>query len=418
LYGSGGGILKISQNKKIMYPIYKYFYRVYKRGGITMNVFLKPKCLTRFFKFDEYEIYCAGEKHEGTIEYASSVEEEEEIYHRLTGESLFQNDDFLYKENIPAYVRISEENIEKILKSEEHYEAYDPLEETPNLYTEMAKIKFFDIPSLKRFIENFGLPYGLDLFATDKYSVLHYEVDLFEFYDMLDDYKKALDIFVSLKSNNQKKIKKYAEEFKEYIKEESYEFISDSLKTIMDSKIHKLSMEEHEFDNYSDYVEFYFQILENEASEIKKMPGIAEKWRNIENSSPEKLANHYLVELLNDLSKGNSTFTIINDKIHPATTFRSLFEVACYQLSRAVIGNVDMKPCENCGALFEVTHESRRFCPPLPGHKISTCQNTYNQRMKRKRKKARELAAKGYTETQIAEKLKTGTQEIKEWLHT
>jgi hypothetical protein len=386
-----------------------------------MNVFFKPKCLTCFFKFDEYEIYCAGEEYEAggkiTMKYTSPSEEEAEIYLRLTGESLYQNDDFLYKENIPTYVRISEENIEKILKSEEHY-AYNPLEEAPNLYTEMAKIKFFDIPSLKRFIENFGLPYGPNLFATDIYSVLHYELDLFMFYEMLDDYKKALDIFDAIKSNNQKKIKKYAEEFKKYVKEKSYEFISDSLKTIMDSKIHKLSMEEHEFNNYSDYVEFYFQILENEASEIKKMPGIAEKWRDIEKSSPETLAKHYLVELLNNSNKGNSTFTIIEDEIHPATTFDSLFDVAYYQLSRAVIGNVEMRNCENCGALFEVTHDSRRFCPPLPGHKISTCQNTYNQRMKRKRKKAKELAAKGYTEAQIAEKLKIRIEEIREWLHT
>lgn len=383
-----------------------------------MNVFFKPKCLTRFFKFDEYEIYCAGEKHEGTIEYASSVEEEEEIYHRLTGESMFQNDDFLYKENIPAYVLISEENIEKILKSEEHYEAYDPLEETPNLYTEMAKIKFFDIPSLKRFIENFGLPYGLDLFATDKYSVLHYELDLFMFYNMLNDYKKTLDIFEAIQSNDQKKIKKYAEEFKKYVKEKLHEFISDSVNTILDFKLRKLSVEEHEFDEHLDYVKFYSQIVENEASEIKKLPSIVEKWFDIEKSSPETLAKHYLVELLNTSNKGKSTFTIIDDEIHPATTFDSLFDVAYYQLSRAVIGNVEMRNCENCGALFEVTHDSRRFCPPLPGHKISTCQNTYNQRMKRKRKKARELAAKGYTETQIAEKLKTGTEEIKEWLHT
>jgi hypothetical protein len=392
-----------------------------------MNVFFKPKCLTRFFKFDEYEIYCAGEEYESkgliTMKHTSPDKTDEEIYKRLTGESLLLDDGFLsYKENVPMYVRISEENIEKILKNEEYLirNTYDPLEEAPNLYTEIAKIKFFDIPSLRRFIENFGLPWGTDLFATDIYFVMHYEMDLFPFYKLLHIYKKTLDIFEAINSHNQEKIQKYAEEFKEYVERETKEYLySVSSKIIdlgIDNFFEEMKKQNLEIEEITEKLDIF---LENKIEGIKTNPAIFKKWRNISNESPRTIAKHYLVELLNNSNKGSSTFAIINnDEIHPATTFDNLFEVAYYQLSRAVIGNVEMRHCDNCGALFEVTHDSRRFCPPLPGHKISTCQNTYNQRVKRKRKKARELAAKGYTETQIAEKLKMRTEEIREWLHS
>lgn len=388
-----------------------------------MNVFFKPKCLTRFFKFDEYEIYCAGEEYESkgsiTMEHTAPNETDEEIYERLTGESLLLDDGFLsYKENVPMYVRISEENIEKIPKSAEYLmrNAYDPLEEAPNLYTEIAKIKFFDISSLRRFIENFGLPWGTNLFAADIYSVLHYEMDLFPFYDLLHNYKKALDIFDAIQSNNQEKMERYAKEFRDYVTNKFIEFDEHLAEITTELKLSKL-IESGAFVQTLNYDE----IFKKEFNEIMMVPGFLLNLVDscdIGNDPPETLAKHYLVELLNNAHKGNSTYAIINNQIHPATTFTNLLEVAYYQLSRAVIRNVEMRHCDNCGALFEVTHDSRRFCPPLPGHKISTCQNTYNQRMKRKRKKAKELAAKGYTETQIAEKLKMRAEEIREWLHS
>jgi hypothetical protein len=343
-------------------------------------------------------------------------ETNKEIYERLTGKSL------LLKENVPMYVRVSEETIEKIPKSIEYFtrNAYNPLDEAPNLYTEIAKIKFFDIPSLKRFIENFGLPYGRDLFATNIYFVMNYEMDLFRFYELLHRYKKTLDIFEAISSHNQEKIEKYAEEFKEYAKNETKEYLYSLLNAAIGLKVDDFLREikEQKIER-AEIVKRLDMFFENKIEGITVNPIMFEKWHNISNESPRTIAKHYLVELLNNSNKGSSTFAIINnDEIHPATTFDNLFEVAYYQLSRAVIRNVEMRHCDNCGALFEVTHDSRRFCPPLPGHKISTCQNTYNQRMKRKRKKAKELAAKGYTETQIAEKLKMRAEEIREWLHS
>jgi hypothetical protein len=130
--------------------------------------------------------------------------------------------------------------------------------------------------------------------------------------------------------------------------------------------------------------------------------------------NPPKLK---LVIIFFELLNRNSTYAIIDCQTQPGMTFKDLFEVAYFQLSRAVIGNIKMSRCEHCGALFEVTHESRRFCPPLPKNKISSCQNAYNQRVKRKRKKAKELKAKGLFIEEIAKKLKISISEVQSYLN-
>ncbi|MBY0124490.1 hypothetical protein [Bacillus sp. S/N-304-OC-R1] len=391
-----------------------------------MNMFLKPKCLTQFLKYPQYEIYCLDEEYESkgvlTHEKTTFEEGDDEIYEKITGESMLVEDDDLvyYKEGIPKFVRINENNIEKMLKSEEIY-SYDPLEESPNLYTEIAKIEYFDIPSLTKFIENFGLPFGLDLFPTDIYSVFHYELDLFGFYNTLYEYKKTLNVFEALQTNNKTKINEYAEEFKKYVESEMNKGISGSVDTLMDFKIIKKLEHEEGLKNYSDFSKRYYEIFREEAFQIKQIPNVVKRWYEIEDAPPEFKARHYLVELMNNWDKGNSTYAIIDGQIHPGTTFNDLIEVAYYQLSCAVIGNIELRRCENCNSLFEVIHESRRFCPPLPGVKISTCQNTYNQRIKRKRKKdraiAEELYSDGYTLKQIADKLNRNIDEISGWLN-
>jgi hypothetical protein len=62
-------------------------------------------------------------------------------------------------------------------------------------------------------------------------------------------------------------------------------------------------------------------------------------------------------------------------------------EVAAYQLKQAIFKNERLHECQNCGAIFEPKHANQIFCSPLPRRKRSTCENTYNQRQKRLRKK-------------------------------
>jgi hypothetical protein len=46
--------------------------------------------------------------------------------------------------------------------------------------------------------------------------------------------------------------------------------------------------------------------------------------------------------------------------------------------------------CKNCGLEFYPRHRSQFFCPVEPGIKRSRCENTFNQRIKRQRRKERE----------------------------
>lgn len=49
------------------------------------------------------------------------------------------------------------------------------------------------------------------------------------------------------------------------------------------------------------------------------------------------------------------------------------------------IEDIENGTCENCGDIFVKTHGHQKFCPPHPGRKRSTCENTFNQRLKRQR---------------------------------
>jgi hypothetical protein len=48
-----------------------------------------------------------------------------------------------------------------------------------------------------------------------------------------------------------------------------------------------------------------------------------------------------------------------------------------------------LKKCLECGKEFYQTHEKEKFCPPLDTVR-SRCENRYNQRLKRQRRKEKE----------------------------
>ncbi|WP_042375310.1 hypothetical protein [Neobacillus jeddahensis] len=393
-----------------------------------MNILFNPNSLTSFFKVPQYEIFCLNEEYEtnGVISTKKTevTDEDSEIYEELLGygNSLLLEDedgDVYYKENLPKFLRINEKDVEKVgfNNENEFYSTYNPLEDAPNLYTELAKVEYFDIPSLKKFVDNFGLPQGNDLFSTDIYKVFNYEMDLFAFYKALSIFKKALGVFSALRLNDESKIKEYAEQFERYVGKEFNRGLNESTEKILAFKKDEIEKElENEVDirkRLAHHHNHFRAVKDN----IKNLPQIVTRWYEIGFDPPEVRSRHYLVELLNNWEKGNSTYAIIDGQIQPGMTFADLFEVAYFQLSRAVIGNIKMERCEHCGALFEVTHESRRFCPPLPRNKISTCQNSYNQKIKRKRKKTKELVANGLSIEEIAKKLKIDIKEAQAYLN-
>lgn len=77
--------------------------------------------------------------------------------------------------------------------------------------------------------------------------------------------------------------------------------------------------------------------------------------------------------------------SFFEQSIVPKTIFDSLIEASYFYLLLAIFNEADMKQCEHCSQLFEVTHKRQRFCPPLPGRKRSSCEMAYNNRLKKER---------------------------------
>ncbi|RSL29685.1 hypothetical protein D7Z54_29835 [Salibacterium salarium] len=73
-----------------------------------------------------------------------------------------------------------------------------------------------------------------------------------------------------------------------------------------------------------------------------------------------------------------------NNGLLPYTIFDNLFEVAYFYLTQAVFNGAEMRVCQYCENLFEVTHQSQRFCPPVPNRKRSSCEMAYNNNTKMK----------------------------------
>lgn len=70
----------------------------------------------------------------------------------------------------------------------------------------------------------------------------------------------------------------------------------------------------------------------------------------------------------------------------PITIFNDLFEAAYFFLNLSKNTLAEMKICDNCGHLFEVTHKRQRFCSALSGRKRLSCEMAYNNRLKKKKR--------------------------------
>lgn len=386
-----------------------------------MSIYYQPKSLTMFYKTDiqNYVIFNIDEKYEvngiETDEETQITKRDETFFKKITGKGVPQSKEERLK--IPKFIRIKSTIVDETYKQDGTLISYDPLKDTPNLYTEMAKIEYFDTPSLLKFIQNFGLPMGDDLFSTENYKVAHFKLNLFEFYFYLYHLKQTINVYEAIITNDRFKLNRYAKKFEEYVSNEFKSAGLNYLETLKNT---------NKTDNRPDLT-----FKKEELKRIQQAPDIVKEYFGYSNSKKDQKTalrnqpvidqvNHYLVELLNDLRKGDSSFRIIKNKRMPGTTFYNLTEVAYYQVSRHIAINGDFKRCEydKCGAIFEVTHESRRFCPPLPGNKISTCQNSYNQRMKRKRRKVLQLIEKGLSIPEIASNVHLSEKDITDYIKT
>lgn len=104
----------------------------------------------------------------------------------------------------------------------------------------------------------------------------------------------------------------------------------------------------------------------------------------------------------------------INTKgeIIPTILSESMFDIAYFQMLKAISNRVKLRKCTFCGFYFEVSHDKERFCPPLPFHKRSSCEMAYSNRMR----KARKLYNEGKTFEEIDEQVDLPIEEIKEYI--
>lgn len=249
---------------------------------------------------------------------------------------------------------------------------YNPILDTPELFTEILKIDLNNPDSILKFIHEYGIPRNETFEEGSSLGVIYNDRNIFH----ISNKKTQLEGF----EYDVQQLQDYAR---------IWEGIS--------------------FDNKD--------IVEEFKNRFQKSEHFQEEWQTIKNESNETILKKYLVIVLNQHSMGRQGFYLSGNHIVPSIKFEDLTEIAWWQFANGVINNIYFKKCLNCGHVFFPQHGHQKFCPPINGRKISTCQNTYNQRTKRKRKKALELASEGYTAQQIADKLKRDLKEIQEWIN-
>lgn len=379
-----------------------------KNGVIGCTLFFKSPQVEFFRVSEEYE-----EKGERAREKTHLHYEYDDLYSRVMGEKID------HSRYLPKYVRVPDSEVKRILQSEDEHR-YNLLDDFPHLYTEIIKIDMFDKDSLEKFIYSFGLPMGADKYGSDDHTIFHYDLELTDFYKELNAFKVAFDIFEALQENNEETINYYADDYFPYIEHKSNAI---NLNTVDSSDIAKQLKDMERGDSK---IEKHWSLMNEEASKNKKTVPILERYMKVKDESPRIKSTQYMLELINSWDKGKSIIVTDSDTIQNGITFTSLMEVAKYQLAQSVVNNYELRRCEFCGRSFPVDHDKRRFCPPVypatATYKISNCQNTFNQRAKRKRKKdkaqALDMYKIGHSAQHIAQETGREIEEIEKWINT
>ncbi|MED4903970.1 hypothetical protein [Parageobacillus thermoglucosidasius] len=361
-----------------------------------MNYLHYEYCLSDFVVVEAYE-----------KEYFTKEDDKEEFpYHTIMLKNI--NAKLGKKDNQLAgklrRIYVPQEIIEKYLDEGEKKFVYNPLSDTPGLYLEMYKIKIFNDATLMKFIQNYGIPYHQQipigssgvyptaLFQRNEIEKLLIGMDVLMFYEQLLELQKAIEIWNDIREENIQRLKqlqeefefyacfqeKYETEFKEALSvEELTEFVFSDLGIAFGGEIDNI------IEKYKENPE-KLKRLSIRASEYKIT------WEQVKNTDLKNIAMAYLNLKLKKLPSGKTSTRFTKGKIVPAISFENLIEVASYQLKQAIFKEAKLERCLNCGGLFEPLHGSQKFCPPRPNKKRSTCENTYNQRLKRQRRRERQ----------------------------
>lgn len=137
-----------------------------------------------------------------------------------------------------------------------------------------------------------------------------------------------------------------------------------------------------ELDNFQNLLNLWYETLYSESISI--YPSFFINGDFISNRNQE--SREIIAKVLNYKNTWTETIEYTGE-VKACVRFRNLFEVAYYQLTNAILNKAKFRKCMECGAIFEVTHESQKFCPPKLGNKRSTCENTFKVRKRRQSQK-------------------------------
>ncbi|EJQ43547.1 hypothetical protein IEQ_04875 [Bacillus cereus BAG6X1-2] len=225
---------------------------------------------------------------------------------------------------------------EILIKSESlrlDMKSYTPFNMGHSLFTELPKIKIWDLKSLKRFSKVYGLPTGYGIYRTDtsygSKDILFTSAPLIELFVELTIYRYIFRLFLAIKTKDTEQLQ-IMERFKAIRRKQAPSSILQDEDTLLFNGTARLT---------------------------------------------------YL------LNKYNRVFQklfigVINGKteITPIVQFVDLFDIAYFQMTKSLLQNTELRKCEYCGHYFESDHERRRFCHPLPFRKRSSCETAYNRK--------------------------------------
>lgn len=138
-----------------------------------------------------------------------------------------------------------------------------------------------------------------------------------------------------------------------------------------------------ELAQFSDLLSLWYYILNNEPIQRNFSFIVDGKVVSTETKDPKQI----IATVLNSKRSWTESIESYGEKISLCIRFKNLFEVAYFQLMNAVLNKKPLRRCKECNSIFEVVHESQKFCAPRFGRKRSTCENTYRVRKRRKRQK-------------------------------
>lgn len=205
---------------------------------------------------------------------------------------------------------------------------FNPLEDSPFLYLELAKINSDD--DLMKFVKIYGLPFqSQESYINDDVKII--EMDTITFFKKLSLYKDLLYLWFDLQNH------------------------IGTTPFVPSPHFNSL------IGNTSNREKSIGAIISNVLNDMKT-------WKES-------------FEQLDTTDDG----TIIH-----CVRFNNLLETSYFQLTRAILRKSTLRRCNECNEVFEVTHELQKFCPPKMGRKRSTCENTHKVRKSRQKQRLKE----------------------------